>query len=68
MPGATTRSRWTETPCGRWSKGSASKSQEARSEIQRRLHRLGIGAALKRLGARPGDRVIVAGEEMEWQG
>lgn len=43
-------------------------SREANAEIRRRLIRMGVGAALKRAGARPGDRIRVAGLEMEWEG
>jgi hypothetical protein len=27
-----------------------------------------VAAALRRAGARPGDRILVGGEEIEWQG
>jgi len=30
--------------------------------------RMGVGAALRRAGVRPGDRIRVAGMEMEWVG
>ncbi|MGD0115006.1 MAG: GTPase ObgE [Dehalococcoidia bacterium] len=43
-------------------------SRETKAEIRRRLVRMGVGAALKRAGARPGDRIRVAGLEMEWEG
>jgi GTPase len=43
-------------------------TRETQDEIRRRLVRLGVGAALKRAGVRPGDRIRVAGLEMEWQG
>jgi GTP-binding protein len=43
-------------------------SREAQAEIRRRLVRLGVGAALRRAGVRPGDRIRVAGLEMEWEG
>jgi len=44
------------------------ETEEARAEIRRRLARLGVAAALRRAGARPGDRILVGGEEIEWQG
>jgi len=43
-------------------------NRETKAEIRRRLVRMGVGAALKRAGARPGDRIRVAGLEMEWEG
>jgi GTP-binding protein len=43
-------------------------SRETRAEIRRRLLRMGVGAALKRAGARPGDRIRVGGLEMDWEG
>ncbi len=44
------------------------ETDEARAEIQRRLARLGVAAALRRAGARPGDRLLVAGTKIAWQG
>jgi Obg family GTPase CgtA-like protein len=44
------------------------ETEEARAEIRRRLARLGVAAALRRAGARPGDRILIGGEEIEWQG
>ena len=44
------------------------ETEEARAEIRRRLARLGVAAALRRAGARPGDRLLVGGAEIEWQG
>jgi GTP-binding protein len=43
-------------------------SRETKAEIRRRLVRMGVGAALRRAGVRPGDRIRVAGMEMEWEG
>jgi GTP-binding protein len=43
-------------------------TREARAEMRRRLVRMGVGAALRRAGVRPGDRIRVAGLEMEWEG
>jgi GTP-binding protein len=43
-------------------------SRETQAEIRRRLVRMGVGAALRRAGVRPGDRIRVAGMEMEWVG
>lgn len=42
-------------------------SQEARLEVRRRLGRMGVASALRRVGARPGDRVRFGTVEMEWQ-
>jgi GTP-binding protein len=44
------------------------ETEEAQAEIRRRLARLGVAAALRRAGARPGDRILIGGEEIEWQG
>ena len=41
---------------------------EAQDELQDRLRRLGLERAMRRAGARPGDRVRVGGVELEWQG
>jgi GTP-binding protein len=43
------------------------ESEEARLEVRRRLGRMGVAAALRRAGARPGDRVRFGTVEMEWQ-
>jgi GTP-binding protein len=43
-------------------------SDEARAETRRRLIRLGVAGALKRVGVKPGDHIRVAGVEMEWHG
>ncbi len=43
-------------------------TRETQAEIRRRLVRMGVGAALRRAGVRPGDRIRVAGLEMEWEG
>jgi GTP-binding protein len=43
------------------------ESEEARLEVRRRLSRMGVAAALRRSGARPGDRVRFGTVEMEWQ-
>jgi GTP-binding protein len=41
-------------------------SEEARAELVRRLTRMGVKSALKKAGVQDGDRVRIAGEEMEW--
>ena len=41
---------------------------EALDELQARLRRLGLERALRRAGARPGDRLRVGEVELEWQG
>jgi GTP-binding protein len=41
---------------------------EALDELQDRLRRRGLEKALRRAGARPGDRLRVGAVEMEWQG
>jgi GTP-binding protein len=43
-------------------------TRETQAEIRRRLIRMGVGAALRRAGVRPGERIRVAGLEMEWEG
>ncbi|HUS81926.1 MAG TPA: GTPase ObgE [Dehalococcoidia bacterium] len=43
-------------------------TRETQVEIRRRLVRMGVGAALRRAGVRPGDRIRVAGLEMQWEG
>jgi GTP-binding protein len=43
------------------------ESQEARLEVRRRLGRMGVVSALRRAGARPGDRVRFGTMEMEWE-
>ena len=42
--------------------------EEGRSELWRRLVRWGVAAALRRAGARPGDRIRLGRVEVEWQG
>ena len=42
------------------------ESEEARAEVMRRLRRIGVGAALRRAGAQPGDRVRIGEAELEW--
>ena len=46
----------------------AGDTRETQAEIRRRLVRMGVGAALRRAGVRPGDHIRVAGLEMEWEG
>jgi len=41
---------------------------EAMDELQDRLRRMGLERAMRRAGARPGDRMRVGGVELEWQG
>ncbi len=41
---------------------------EAQDELQDRLRRLGLERVLRRAGGRPGDRIRVAGYELEWTG
>jgi GTP-binding protein len=41
---------------------------EAMDELQERLRRMGLERAMRRAGARPGDRMRVGGVELEWQG
>ncbi len=41
---------------------------EARAVIMRRLTRLGVAAALRRAGARPGDPVRFGSTELRWEG
>lgn len=41
---------------------------EALEELQARLRRLGLDRAMRRAGARPGDRIKVGSVELEWQG
>jgi GTP-binding protein len=41
---------------------------EALDELQERLRRMGLERALRRAGARPGDRLRVGGVELEWHG
>jgi GTP-binding protein len=41
---------------------------EALDELQRRLRSMGLERAMRRAGARPGDRMRVGRVEMEWQG
>jgi Obg family GTPase CgtA-like protein len=40
---------------------------EARAEFFRRLTRLGVVAALRRAGARPGDRVRFGATTIRWE-
>ena len=42
------------------------ESEEARAEVLRRLGRMGVVSALRRAGARPGDRVRFGSVVMEW--
>jgi GTP-binding protein len=42
------------------------ETQEARAETARRLLRMGVGNALRRAGAKPGDRVRIGREELTW--
>jgi Obg family GTPase CgtA-like protein len=42
-------------------------TEEARQQVRRRLARMGVVAALRRAGARAGDRVRFGTVEMEWQ-
>jgi GTP-binding protein len=42
------------------------ESEEARAEVMRRLRRMGVGAALRRAGVQPGDRVRIGKAELEW--
>ncbi len=42
--------------------------EEARDELQERLRRRGLDRALKRVGARPGDRLKVGAVVLEWHG
>ncbi len=41
---------------------------EALDELQDRLRRRGLEKALRRAGARPGDRLRVGAVELEWHG
>ena len=41
---------------------------EALDELQERLKRQGLDRALRRLGAKPGDRLRVGGVDLEWHG
>lgn len=41
---------------------------EALDELQQRLRRMGLEKAMRRVGARPGDRVRVGDVEIEWYG
>jgi Obg family GTPase CgtA-like protein len=42
--------------------------EEALTEFWRRLTRMGVGRALRRKGAHPGDRVRFGAVEVEWPG
>lgn len=44
------------------------ESEEARVEVLQRLRRMGVARALRRAGARAGDRVKIGGVELEWPG
>lgn len=44
------------------------EEEEGREELWRRLGRWGVVAALRRAGAKPGDRVRLGRVELEWQG
>jgi GTP-binding protein len=44
------------------------ENAEARAEVLRRLKRMGVAAALRRAGVRPGHRVRFGEVEMEWEG
>ena len=44
------------------------EEEEGRAELWRRLGRWGVAAALRRAGAKPGDRVRLGRVELEWQG
>jgi GTP-binding protein len=41
---------------------------DAQDELQERLRRLGLEKAMRRAGARPGDRMRVGNVELEWYG
>jgi GTP-binding protein len=41
---------------------------EALDELQERLRRMGLEKAMRRAGARPGDRILVGDVELEWHG
>jgi len=43
------------------------KNPEARSYVRRQLERMGVSAALKRAGAKPGDVVRFGKVELEWE-
>lgn len=43
------------------------KNPEARSYVRRQFERMGVSAALKRAGAKPGDVVRVGEVELEWE-
>jgi GTP-binding protein len=42
--------------------------EEALDELQERLRRMGLARAMRRVGARPGDRIRVGDVELEWHG
>lgn len=42
------------------------ESEEARAEVARRLRRIGVAAALRRAGVKPGDQVRIGEVELEW--
>ena len=44
------------------------EAEEGKQELWWRLRRWGISAALRRAGARPGDRVRLGGVEVDWPG
>jgi GTP-binding protein len=41
---------------------------EGLDELQDRLRRMGLERALRRVGAKPGDRLHIGGVDLEWQG
>ena len=41
-------------------------SEEIRAELARRLARMGVKKALRRAGIADGDKVRIAGEELQW--
>jgi Obg family GTPase CgtA-like protein len=41
------------------------EEEEARAELWRRFQRWGVTSALRRAGARVGDRVLIGGREIE---
>lgn len=46
----------------------AEAGDEGMDELQDRLRRMGLGRAMRRAGARPGDRIRVGEVILEWQG
>jgi Obg family GTPase CgtA-like protein len=43
------------------------KSAEARSYVRRQCKRMGVSAALKKAGAKPGDKIRLGEIELEWE-